>query len=63
MTAPFRDRPYQLFVSYAHEDRGFVSELVEWLAGVAGVRVWWDEERLPVSALVSYFPLKKSPVA
>lgn len=36
---------YDVFISYAHEDAGFVSRLRGWLEA-AGFRVWLDEERL-----------------
>ncbi|MFC4531544.1 toll/interleukin-1 receptor domain-containing protein [Sphaerisporangium dianthi] len=54
MFVPLRDRPYQLFISYAHEERKFVVALAAWLAQVADVRIWWDEDRLPVASSVSY---------
>jgi hypothetical protein len=54
MPMPLRERPYQLFISYAHADGAFVSELTNWLTRVAGVRVWRDEERLPASSPVSH---------
>ncbi|MEZ0094030.1 toll/interleukin-1 receptor domain-containing protein [Streptacidiphilus sp. EB129] len=54
MSLQFRDRPYQLFISYAHEDVEFVSEVSEWLTKVAGVRVWRDDERLPIASSVSH---------
>jgi hypothetical protein len=37
--------PYDVFVSYAHEDREFVARLRGWLEA-AGFRVWLDEERM-----------------
>jgi TIR domain-containing protein len=54
VSTPLRDRPYQLFISYAHEEREFVSELAEWLTDVADVRIWRDDERLPIASSVSY---------
>ena len=36
---------YDLFISYAHEDREFVIRLRGWLEA-AGFRVWLDEERM-----------------
>jgi hypothetical protein len=37
--------PYDVFISYAHEDRELVARLRGWLEG-AGFRVWLDEERM-----------------
>jgi CYTH domain-containing protein len=47
---PIRERKYQLFVSYAHEDREFVGALVKWLTRDAGLAVWQDERRLAASS-------------
>ncbi|HKO56382.1 MAG TPA: toll/interleukin-1 receptor domain-containing protein [Thermoanaerobaculia bacterium] len=50
---PLNARRYQLFVSYAHEDRVFVASLVQRLTA-AGLYVWWDERRLPASASIAF---------
>lgn len=36
-------RPYDLFLSHAHIDRGFAEALYDWLSGPAGLRVWFDQ--------------------
>src|SRR6185295_11002995 len=36
---------YDVFISYAHEDRDFVARLREWLEA-AGFSIWLDEERM-----------------
>jgi hypothetical protein len=41
----FNQRPYDVFVSYSHEDRTLVEPLVRWLE-LAGLEVWWDTNRL-----------------
>src|SRR5438046_596806 len=38
-------RSPSVFISYMHEDKGTVRELARNLV-LAGVEVWWDEERL-----------------
>jgi hypothetical protein len=50
---PIKDRPYHLFVSYAHEDHEFVSSLVGWLTKSAGLSVWHDVSRLAAGVLVA----------
>jgi len=49
---PVRKRPYKFFVSYSHKDYTSVAELVHWLDGVAGLKVWWDDRRLPVGSMI-----------
>lgn len=42
---------YDIFISYAHEDRDFVARLRDWLTA-AGFSVWLDEERMRAGGLV-----------
>lgn len=49
---PVRKRPYKFFVSYSHKDYTSVAELVRWLDGVAGLKVWWDDRRLSVGSMI-----------
>jgi hypothetical protein len=50
---PVQKRPYKVFVSYSHQDYDAVADLVRWLEGVAGVKVWWDDRRLAASSTIS----------
>lgn len=42
----YNKRPNDVFVSYSHADGVLVEMLVRWLVDVAGLRVWWDTNRL-----------------
>src|SRR5436190_331524 len=54
---PIRDRPYQVFVSYSHQDHAQVSGLVQWLGKTCGLSVWWDNHDLAgASQIVSDIP-------
>jgi hypothetical protein len=49
---PFNQRPYHLFISYAHADANFVSALVAWLTRTAGLAVWHDERTLQAGGMI-----------
>ncbi len=42
----FYRRPFKAFFSYAHADRERASEIVAWLERAAGVKAWFDRDRL-----------------
>ncbi|MGB8192870.1 MAG: toll/interleukin-1 receptor domain-containing protein [Chitinophagaceae bacterium] len=47
---PFKDRPYQLFVSYSHEDTAVVVQIADWLINAAGLDVFRDSYHLKAGA-------------
>lgn len=52
MSASFRNRTHQCFVSYSHEDADFVNPLVSWL-NAAGIPIWQDDTSLAVGEMVA----------
>jgi len=40
--SPIQKRPFDLFVSYSHDDRKLVDPVVAWLKDRAGLKVWYD---------------------
>jgi TIR domain len=53
MTLPINKRDFDVFLSHAHQDRVFVSELDNWLTEKAGFRVWYDARELASGALLA----------
>src|SRR4051794_12695135 len=52
----FNKRPYDLFVSYSHQDAGQVAPIVNWLLK-AGLSIWWDSRKLlPSERLATALP-------
>jgi len=52
MTLPIQRRDFDIFLSHAHKDAAFVTQLDRWLMG-AGLRVWYDERELAGGALLA----------
>jgi len=52
MTIPIQRRDFDIFLSHAHKDAAFVSQLDRWLTD-AGLRVWYDERELSGGALLA----------
>src|SRR5215469_11060751 len=53
MKLPINKRDFDVFLSYAHQDRVFVSELDNWLTEKAGFSVWYDARELAGGALLA----------
>lgn len=53
MSLPIRKREFDLFLSHAHRDRTFVSELDRWLSDSAGLRVWYDGREMAGGSLLA----------
>jgi hypothetical protein len=52
MTLPIQRRDFDIFLSHAHKDAAFVSQLDRWLTN-AGLRVWYDARELAGGALLA----------
>jgi len=52
MTLPIQRRDFDVFLSHAHKDASFVSQLDRWLTN-AGLRVWYDARELAGGALLA----------
>lgn len=50
---PLNKRDFDIFLSHAHKDERFVSELYYWLTAKAGFRVWYDAHELPGGAMLA----------
>jgi hypothetical protein len=53
MPVPFNERDFDVFLSHAHKDATFVSELDKWLTTKAGLSVWFDRRELPGGSLLA----------
>jgi hypothetical protein len=53
MSLPIRKRDFDLFLSHAHRDRAFVSQLDRWLSDNAGLRVWFDGREMAGGSLLA----------
>ena len=52
MSLPIQKRDFDVFLSHAHQDKAFVSQLDRWLTN-AGLRVWYDARELAGGALLA----------
>jgi len=52
MPLPIQRRDFDVFLSHAHKDAAFVSQLDRWLTS-AGLRVWYDARELAGGALLA----------
>lgn len=52
MTLPIQKRDFDVFLSHAHKDAAFVSQLDRWLTS-ADLRVWYDARELAGGALLA----------
>jgi hypothetical protein len=50
---PLNRRGYDVFLSHAHADREFITELDQWLTRTAGFNVWLDARELPAGSLLA----------
>jgi hypothetical protein len=53
MTLPIHKRDFDVFLSHAHKDATFVSQLDQWLSQKAGLTVWYDARELGGGALLA----------
>jgi TIR domain-containing protein len=53
MSLPVNKRDFDIFLSHAHKDAVFVSELDRWLTEKAGFSVWFDSRELGGGALLA----------
>src|SRR5262249_16844349 len=53
MPLPLNKRGFDIFLSHAHKNERFVSELDRWLTEKAGFKVWYDARELPGGALLA----------
>jgi len=53
MTLPIHKRDFDVFLSHAHKDHAFVSQLDHWLSEKAGFSVWYDARELAGGALLA----------
>jgi hypothetical protein len=53
MTLPINKRDFDVFLSHAHQDHVFVSELDRWLTEKAGFNVWYDAREMGGGALLA----------
>jgi hypothetical protein len=53
MPLPLNRRDFDIFLSHAHKDAAFVSELDSWLSEKAGFKVWYDARELSGGALLA----------
>jgi hypothetical protein len=53
MPLPVNRRDFDIFLSHAHKDERFVSELDHWLTEKAGFSVWYDARELSGGALLA----------
>jgi len=52
MSLPIQKRDFDVFLSHAHVDAAFVSQLDRWLT-TAGLRVWYDQRELAGGSLLA----------
>ena len=52
MSLPIQKRDFDVFLSHAHKDVAFVSQLDRWLTS-GGLRVWYDARELAGGALLA----------
>lgn len=52
MSLPIQKRDFDVFLSHAHVDAAFVSQLDRWLTA-AGLRVWYDQRELAGGSLLA----------
>lgn len=52
MSLPIQRRDFDVFLSHAHKDAAFVSQLDRWMTN-AGLRVWYDARELAGGALLA----------
>lgn len=53
MALPINKRDFDIFLSHAHKDHRFVSELDRWLTDKAGFTVWYDKRELAGGSLLA----------
>jgi hypothetical protein len=53
MPLPLNRRDFDIFLSHAHKDAVFVSELERWLSEKAGFKVWYDARELSAGSLLA----------
>lgn len=53
MTLPIHKRDFDVFLSHAHKDVAFVSQLDGWLTQTAGFSVWYDARELSGGSLLA----------
>ena len=53
MPSPLNRRDFDIFLSHAHSDETFVSELDQWLTEKVGFSVWYDARELSGGALLA----------
>ena len=53
MPLPLSRRDFDIFLSHAHKDVAFVSELERWLSEKAGFKVWYDARELSGGSLIA----------
>jgi len=53
MVTAYNKRDCDIFLSHAHKDRAFVSEVDRWLTDKAGFKVWYDARELGGGALLA----------
>jgi TIR domain len=50
---PVLKRPFHAFLSHAHTDKAIVDSLDDWLYGICGIRVWYDDRNLPPASQIA----------
>ncbi|MDQ6860647.1 MAG: toll/interleukin-1 receptor domain-containing protein [Verrucomicrobiota bacterium] len=53
MSTAFQKRDFDLFLSHAHVDSAFVSQLYTWVTEKAGLQVWYDAKELAGGSLLA----------
>lgn len=53
MPTPLNRRDFDIFLSHAHQDQPFISQLEQWLTVKAGFSVWYDARELSGGALLA----------
>jgi hypothetical protein len=53
MSLPLNRRDFDVFISHAHKDQAFVSQLDRWLTEKVGFKVWYDARELGGGSLLA----------